>query len=260
MSSDEPDFVRALARGLEVIELFDMDHPSMSLSELATRACLSRGTVRRILITLETLGYVEKAGSKFRLRPRALRLGYAYLSSVRVWDLARPYLEAVNAELGETSSVAVLDGHEIVFVSRVAAKRIVKDYIPLGFRWPAYPTSLGRVLLASLTAEELDVYFASIKLEKLTEFTVVDETVLREKIRHVQEAGYASADRDIDPNLRSVAAPIFDRMGRIVAAINTNAQANKMSQDEIEARYVPVLKKAADAIGEVLKWQTTGFD
>jgi len=254
-NDDQPDFVRALARGLEVIELFDLDHPAMSLAQLSKRARLSRGTVRRILITLQTLGYVDVTAGKFRLLPRALRLGFAYLSAARVWELAQPYLEMVKRELGESCSVAVLDGYDIVFVARVASDRLVRDYIPLGLRWPAYPTSLGRILLSGLSESELDIYFSTTEFKPLTPFTMTDPASLREKIRHAKTAGWASADRDIDPNLRSVAVPIFDSKGRIVAAMNTNALATKLSQSEIENQYVPVLQKAANAFSEIVKWR-----
>lgn len=249
------DYVRAFARGLRVIECFDEGHPELTLSDVARRTGLTRPSARRALLTLQALGYVAGDGQRFSLTPRVLRLGYAYLSSQPLWKLAEPYLRDVGRSIGQSCSIAVLDGDDIVFVARHAAKRIINDYITIGFRYPAYPTSMGRVLLSGLPNAELDAFFERIKLEKLTPHTIVQKSKLRRIIEETRERGWACTDQELDISLRTIAVPIRDRTDRIIAAMNTNAPAHTIDMPSLIKEYLPPLQNAAAAVSELITWR-----
>src|SRR5690242_16211381 len=189
------DFVRALARGLAVIESFADAPNAATLSEIATRAKLSRGTVRRALMTLQSLGYLAEDNGRFSLSPRTLRLGYSYLSAQPLWTLARPYVEEVQAQTGETTSLSVLNDGMIVYLIRITASRLMHDNLTIGSRLPAYPASMGRVLLAGLPDAELERYLRETEIKQLTPLTVIDRGRLRTLIRQAHESGYAINDQ-----------------------------------------------------------------
>lgn len=191
------DFVRALARGLAVIESFEDTESTASLSEIAARAQLSRGTVRRALMTLQSLGYLAEENGRFSLLPRTLRLGYSYLSSQPLWALARPYVEEVHAQTGETTSLSALDDRMIVYLIRITASRLMHDRLTIGSRLPAYPASMGRVLLAGLPKTELERYLRETELKQLTPLTVIDPSRLRLLIDQAREAGFAVNDQEM---------------------------------------------------------------
>ena len=247
---EDPDFVRALARGLTVLEAFDADRPSMTLSEVAARVGLTRGSTRRLLLTLAQLGYVGVDGSSFSLRPRVLRLGYGYLSALPVWTAARPVVEAVAAETGESCSVSVLDGTDIVYVVRAAARRIVNDYLAIGTRLPAYATSMGKVLLAALPEPELRRYLDSTRMERLTATTLADGRALLRALEETRRRGWAVNDEEIEPGLRSIAVGIPGGKGP-AAAINVSVRASLVPVEALQD-YLPPLRRAAQSIGELL--------
>jgi IclR family pca regulon transcriptional regulator len=249
---NDRDFVRALARGLSVIECFDSAHTAMTLSEVATRSNLSRGSARRLLLTLQRLGYVGNEGTRFRLHPRTLKLGYAYLSSQPVWNLARSFIDGVSRDTGLSCSIAILDGTDIVYVARAAAKRILNDYIAIGTRLPAFATSMGRVLLAGQSDAGLDDYFKTEKIISHTPFTNTDIAALRHIIALTRGRGWASNDQEIELGLRSIAVPIRDDGGNVVAAMNVSAQSLRVEMSVLEQTYLPVLREAADAVSALL--------
>ncbi|GAA3604678.1 IclR family transcriptional regulator domain-containing protein [Microlunatus ginsengisoli] len=216
------EFVQSLARGLQVITAFNADRPRMTLSEVAVAAGLSRAAARRFLHTLAELGYVRTDGRLFELTPHVLRLGTAYLSGFGLPKLAQPHLERLSAEIGESTSAAVLDGTDIVYVARVSTRRIMTVGIAVGTRFPAFATSMGRVLLAALTPDELDSYFVAADLTPPTPRTVHDEAALRAILRTVGEQGWAEVDQELEAGLYSLAAPIRDADRRVVAAINVS--------------------------------------
>lgn len=218
-------FVQSLARGLEVIRAFDAAHPELSLSDVARRTGLTRATARRFLLTLVELGYVRTDGRLFRLTPQVLHLGFAYLSSLGLTDLAQPHLEALSAAVGESTSASVLDGAEIVYVARVAARRLMMVGISVGTRFPAYATSMGRVLLAAAPAAVLDDVLAARPLTALTARTITDRGALLEEIDRVRAQGWAVVDQELEAGLRSVAAPVHGASGEVVAAINVSMSA-----------------------------------
>lgn len=246
VASDQ--FVQSLARGLSVIAAFDADHPAMTLSEVAARVDLSRATTRRFLHTLVELGFVRTDGRVFALTPQVLRLGTAYLSGLGLPQLAQPHLERLSVEVGESTSAAVLDGTDIVYVARVAMRRIMSVGITVGTRFPAYATSMGRVLLADLPAAELDAYLSTADLRALTPRTLHDESGLRRELDRVREQGWARVDEELERGLRSLAVPVRDPGGSVVAALNVSAASSVTSADDLLDNCLEPLLAAAAAL------------
>jgi IclR family pca regulon transcriptional regulator len=242
------DYVQSLARGLTVIRAFDADHPRRTLSEVARHTDLTRATARRFLLTLAELGYVRTDGSVFWLTPRVLELGYSYLSSLSLPELAGPHLEALAEKVRESSSVSILDDGDVVYVARVPVRRIMTVSINIGTRLPAYATSMGRVLLAGLPPDDLDTYLERAHLTALTERTVLTPQQLRTELDRVREAGYSIVDQELEAGLRSLAAPIRDESGAVIAAVNISTQAARYTPAQVEADLVPAVCATADAI------------
>ena len=242
------DFVQSLDRGLAVIRCFSSEHPSLTLSEVAERTGLTRAAARRFLLTLQELGYVGSSGRQFSLRPRVLALGYAYLSSFSVAQIAQPHLEDLAEELHESCSVSVLDGDDIVYVARASANRIMTIALTVGTRLPPYPTSMGRVLLAGLPDGELDAHLSRARLRKLTEHTVDDPARLRAILADTAAKGWAAVDQELEAGVRSIAVPVRDSSGRVVAAINASAHAARVPMRTLEKQFLPRLLDAAGQI------------
>ena len=249
----DADFVQSLDRGLAVIRAFGPDRERLSLSEVARATGLTRAAARRFLLTLVRLGYVRSDGREFSLRPRVLELGYAYLSGLALPEVAEPHLEALSAKLHESSSISVLDGHHIVYVARVATKRIMTVAISVGTRFPAYAASMGRVLLAALSADELDKYLEEATLEAFNERTVTEPEQLRAIVREVGRQGYSIVDQELEDGLRAIAAPIRDSSGAVTAAINVSAHASRHTPDAMLTQILPELLKSATLIEADLK-------
>jgi IclR family pca regulon transcriptional regulator len=237
----EPHFVRSFERGLAVIRAFDAEHPSLTLSEVARLCELTRAAARRFLLTLVDLGYVHTDGRRFRLTPRVLELGYSYLSSFTLPQLAEPHLESLVAQVGESSSLCVLDGDDIVYVARVPTRRIMAATITVGTRFPAHVTSVGRVILAHLPDEEIAARLARADLRPLTARTIVSPEQLRTELRRVRRQGYAVVDQELEEGLRSVAAPVRDRDGEVVAAVNIPVAAGRNSVESVRRDLLPPL-------------------
>ncbi len=248
-----PEFVQSMARGLAVIKAFDETHQELTLSEVASITGLARAAARRFLLTLAELGYVRTDGRRFSLTPRVLELGYAYLSSLSLPQIAEPHLERLVAEVQETASVTVLDDTDIVYVARVTTSRIMRVTISIGTRFPAYATSMGRVLLADLTEQELDVYLERVSMRPITPRTITDPDVLRAELDRVREQGWALVDQELEEGLRSLAAPISDRSGRTTAAVNIATHATRTSAAEARRSLLPVLLRTAGQIGADLQ-------
>jgi len=244
----DSDFVQSLDRGLAVIRAFGPDRERLSLSEVARATGLTRAAARRFLLTLVKLGYVRNDGREFSLRPRVLELGYAYLSGLAMPEIAAPHLEELVARLRESSSISVLDGHHIVYVARVPTKRIMTVAISVGTRFPAFATSMGRVLLAGMSEEEFERYLAEATLDALTERTVTDAAKLREIVREVARQGYAIVDQELEEGLRAVAAPIRGAGDRVAAAINVSAHASRVSLTAMRTDLLPALLETARQI------------
>ena len=243
----EGEFVQSLERGLTVIRALRAPEPA-TLSEVARATGLSRAAARRFLHTLARLGYVKESGGRFRLTAQVLELGYAYLSSLTLPELAQPHLEELAETVHESSSVSVLDGDDIVYVARVPTRRIMTVAISVGTRFPAYATSMGRVLLAGLAGGELDAYLARADLAELTAATLTRPPALRAELDRVRRQGWAVVDQELEPGLRSVAAPIHDRAGEVVAAVNISAHAGRTTLDQLRRAVVPQVVATARRI------------
>ena len=253
-SSREPredHFVQSLERGLSVIRALGARDPQ-TLTEVAGATGLTRATARRFLLTLADLGYVRARDGRFALTPHVLELGYAYLSSSTLPEVSQPHLERLVEEVHESSSVSLLDGTDIVYVARVPTRRIMAVSISVGTRFPAYATSMGRVLLAGLSEPELTARLEDTAFESLTDVTVTDESELREKLQEVRQRGFAIVDQELEIGLRSVAVPIRRPGGEVAAAMNVTAHASRTSLAQMRRQLLPPLKATADAIGRDL--------
>jgi IclR family pca regulon transcriptional regulator len=239
------EYVQSLARGLAVIRAFDATSPELTLSDVARTTGLTRAAARRFLLTLVGLGYVRTDGRLFSLSPRVLELGYAYLSSLSLPEVALPHLERLVAEVHESASVSVLDDGDVVYVARVPTARIMRVTIAIGTRFPAYCTSMGRVLLAWLSPDELDASLERSPLERLTPRTTTSPTALRTELDRVRAQGWAMVDQELEEGLRSIAAPIRDRTGRVVAAVNVSSHASRTTLESVRRDLLPPLLATA---------------
>lgn len=242
------DFSTSLARGLRVITAFDRDNDEMTLSEVARRSDMTRAAARRYLLTLCELGYVAGDGKYFRLTPRVLELGFAFLTSMHIWDRAQPFMEQLTEQVNESCSISVLEGGDIVYVARVPTKRIMSVALGIGSRLPAFCTSMGRVLLADLRPAELDAFFAQGQFSPRTPHTITDPAALRTEIMDVQRNGYAIVDQELEVGLRSIAVPIRNKSGRVLAAMNISGHASRITADELRQRVLSPLLYAAEGI------------
>jgi IclR family pca regulon transcriptional regulator len=247
-STDEKQSLQSLERGIAVIQVFSREHPALTLSEVARLAGITRATARRILLTLEKLGHVRSDGRLFSLTPRVLTLGWAYLSSLNLSEIAQPVMEELARQTKESCSAATLDLPDIVYVARVPTGRIMTITLGVGSRLPAHATSMGRVLLADLPPDELDRFLAEHPLERYTERTIAGEERLRAELTAVREQGWALIDGELEIGLRSIAAPIRGADGRTIAALNTSAAAPRVSLEEFRGRFLSALLDAAAAI------------
>jgi IclR family transcriptional regulator, pca regulon regulatory protein len=243
-----PDFIEALARGLDVIKVFRPHEPIMTLAAVAGQTGLARPTARRILLTLADLGYVRAVDGGFELTPRVLELGMTYVLSRNLWDVARPHLQALVAQTHESSSIAQLDGSDIVYVARVAVPKIVTLAVTIGTRFPAMQTSLGKVLLAALPPEQAERVLAEPSRSGIVPRWQPDAGQRAAELRDVRARGWALADEELAPGIRSVAAPLRDGSGRVIAALNVNAHAAETSVDKLTRDYLPPLLQAAGAV------------
>lgn len=240
--------VQSMARGLAVITAFDGTRPRMTLSEVARQADLSRATARRFLHTLVALGYTDTDGREFWLRPKILELGYAYLSSLSLPDVAAAHLKSLADEVNESASVSVLDGTDIVYVARVPTRRIMTVSISVGTRFPAFVTSMGRVLLAALPRSRAADLLAAGELRALTRNTKTSPELLLAELDRVREQGWALVDQELELGLRSIAAPIRDSDGQVVAAMNVSVSATDDSIEQSRQRLLAPLLAAVTAL------------
>jgi IclR family pca regulon transcriptional regulator len=244
-----PEFIQSLARGLSVIRCFDAEHPELTLSEVANLTGLTRATARRLLLTLGELGYVSSNSRHFSLTPRVLDIGYAYLSSLNVQQIAQPFLEALSERVNESVSVTVLDEADIIYVARVPTTRIMTISLGLGSRLPAHCTSMGRVLLAELTPDELRAVLPD-QLAPRTDRTIRTRDELESVLDQVRRQGWALVDEELERGVRSIAAPLRDSTGRAVAAMNVSTHAGRTTVPEIHEHFLPALVATAREISD----------
>ncbi|ABN00428.2 IclR family transcriptional regulator [Burkholderia pseudomallei] len=245
-------YVQSFARGLAVIRAFDAEHPEQTLTEVASATGLTRAGARRILLTLQTLGYVEADGRLFRLTPKILDLGFAYLTSMPFWNLAEPVMEQLSARIHESCSAAVLDRTEIVYVLRVPTHKIMTINLSIGSRLPAYCTSMGRVLLSSLDAAALDDTLARSTLRAYTPRTLTDPAALKDEIATVRSQGWAIVDQELEAGLISLSAPIRNRRGQVIAAMNISGNAQRHTAKQMVKAFLDPLLEASQTVSQLV--------
>jgi IclR family pca regulon transcriptional regulator len=241
-----------LAKGLDVIRAFTRESPSLTLSEIAAHAGLPAATARRCLLTLAELGYVMQSGRNFLLRPKVLELGAAYLESMNIETLTKTYLEDLAHRTGDSAALTVLDGTEIVYVARTSVRTLMRLEAHVGSRFPAYPTSMGRVMLAGLSPERLQKYFARAQLVALTSHTVTDPARLMKLIEECRRAGYSAVEDELAYGVVAVAVPVYDQSQRVVAALNSSSHSKKISKARLVQERLGLLQDLSAQISREL--------
>jgi IclR family pca regulon transcriptional regulator len=251
-----PDFVESLARGLDVLRAFDQQHRAMSLADVASATGLARPTARRLLLTLEELGYVRSLDGAFSLTPKVITLGTAYVASLGLWEVARPHLEALVRQTGESSSMAQLDGSDIIYVARVSVPKIIALRVDIGTLFPAPQTSQGKVLLAALTREELDRVLEIPSRSGLPRYIGATRESLDAELTTIRARGWALADEELAPGVRSIAVPVRDGAGSVRAAMNVTVHAAETTTEHLLDAHLPrLLRAAGDVSADWATWQ-----
>jgi len=249
----DPNYMASLARGLEVMRGFSREKRHMSIAQLSHKTGIPRASVRRCLYTLAQLGYVaSEDGRNYSLRPKVLGLGHAYLSSTPLVVAAQPFLDRVSEAVNESCSLATLDGEDILYLARSVTSRIISVTLNVGSRLPAHCTSIGHVLLANQPPRELDRWLAKVDLRAFTDRTVTSKDKLREQLAQVREADYAIADRLMEIAVRSIAVPVRNSAGSVVAGMNVIVEAGRVSLRDMRTLYLPHLQAAAAELGAQL--------
>jgi len=252
-SGTERDFMAGLGKGLCVIECFDEENVQLSITAIAQKAGLSRAAARRCLLTLQQLGYAESDGKLFRLTPRVLRLGYAYIASSELPKILQPHLDKLSVQIEESCSASILHGDEIVYIARAATKRIMSVNLGIGTRLPAFCTSMGRVLLAALDPAEAKRRIASASRRQFTPKTRTREDELMQIFTRVREQGYCAIDQELEIGLVSIAVPIRNAAGKVVAALNIGTQSPRIPASELAERFLARLKATQKAVQPLIK-------
>ena len=246
------DYIQSAERCLSVIMAFTNGNPRMSFAELAAATGLSKPAVRRVLLTLQHLGYAQSWGTRFGLTPKVLGLGYAYLSSLNLTDVAQPLMEALTDQLRESTALVTLDGTDVVYVSRVHRHRISSITLVVGTRLPAYATASGHVLLADLKADVLEEYFSRADLRPLTARTLTSRTALKKRLSLVRSRGWDAVNQELETGRRSAAAPIRDAGGSVVAALSFSCGTSERSFEQMIEELVPALLETAAKLSTAL--------
>lgn len=238
------DMMGGLAKGLAVIETFTAERPRQSIAEVSATSGLDRATARRCLLTLAELGYADYDGKFFTLAPRVLRLGTACLATMPLPRLVQPTLDRLSETLNESASVSILDGAEIVYVARAARQRVMSIGLRPGSRLPAYCTSMGRVLLASLPESDARAVLGTGPLPARTALTLTDPDQIMARLAQVRARGFEVIDQEVEIGLRSIAVPLMNARGQVVAALNVGVAAVQKSVEDLQAQFLPALQQA----------------
>lgn len=251
------EFIEAISRGLSVIRAFSAEYPALTLSQVAQEASLARPTARRILMTLQDLGYVRAEDSYFQLTPKVLELGMSYVGSLGLWDVARPHLKDLVSTTGESSSMSQLDGSDIVYVARVAVPKLIGLRVDIGTRFPAPPTSQGKVLLAWMEPEKVIELLTQPSSSPVVPVMQWKKQPFFDELQRVRTQGYAVANEELARGIRSIAVPVRDASGNVRAAMNTTVHAAETSVEELTGGHLRNLRQAAAAVEEDWKrWQS----
>lgn len=252
MAIKPTDYIGSLAKGLAVLEAFDGGHPRLSVAQAAEATGLDRAAARRCLLTLTELGYAQYDGKFFALNPRVLRLGSHALASMPLTQIVQPWLDQLSERIGESVSVSILDGAEIIYVARAAQRRVMSIGLMPGSRLPAHCTSMGRILLGALGRKEAMALIRSSDLSPRTPNSLTDPDAIMEAIEKAQRDGYALVDQEIEIGLRSLAVALANPQGRVQAALNVGVSAAQKSAEEIMREYLPALQQVRQGIQPAL--------
>lgn len=247
------EHVQALERGIAVIRAFGLHRVTLTITDVAEATGLTRATARRFLLTLEHMGYVHRDGRDYSLRPRVLELGYAYLSGFTLAEVAQPFLNDLMLKVQESTSIAVRDGDELVYVAHAAPQRMMTINVPIGGRDPLYCTALGRVLLAAQSEDQIDRYLDATKVQAHTAATITDPVQLRQEIRRVREDGYSLIEDQIEDGLVAMAVPVRDTSGTVIAAMNICAYSPRTSPEGLRVNYLPLLQQTTEDIQKEMR-------
>jgi len=248
----DPSFMTSLARGLAVVNAFSDQRRAMTIAQLSHKTGIPRAAVRRCLYTLKQLGYADSEANNFYLKPKILSLGYSYLSSTPLTISAQPALNQVSRTLNESCSLGVLEDHEVIYISRSQSSRVMSVALNAGSRIPAYCSSMGRVLLSTLSEDDLSDYFSKVRLLAFTDHTVIEESELREILSDVRQRGYAIVEEELEIGLRSIAVPVRGASGIPVAALSIGAQASRADRSQLEKIFLPILLNTASELSVLL--------
>lgn len=249
-AAPDKEFMATLAKGLAVLAAFGRQRPTMTLSEAAAAADLSRAAARRVLRTLAELGYVAQNGRQFALAPKILDLGFGYLTSQSWIDRAQPLLKDLSERLHESSSAAILQGTEIVYVARVPTRRVMENVLTVGSHLPAFHTALGRSLLGFLDDAEVWRRLRATRIEAYTRSTIIDPQALLERVRADRDQGFSIVDEELESGLRSIAVPVVDRDGEALGAVDISTHAQRVTRGELRESFLPALRSTAAEIGQ----------
>jgi IclR family pca regulon transcriptional regulator len=250
---DKPrDIVGSIAHGFNVIKAFDAEHSQLTLSQVAERTGMSRAGARRYLLTLVHLGYIQQHERLFRLSPKVLELGYAYLSSVQLSTIAQPYIESLRDQIGETTALAVLDDGFIVHIARANSSKLIAPTLTIGRRFPAVYTSTGRVLIAMKSDREIDEIIRKSDLTPPTRLSLSSESEIRKALKKVKRNGYAIGNQENEIGVRSLAVPVSNKSGEVVAAIDILTNIATVTSQQLMRDFLPLLKAAAIDMEQML--------
>jgi len=245
-SVNNKDFLKTLSRGLSLIKSFDKETPRMTLSEVAKKNNMSRASARRFVLTLETLGYLMRVGDYFQLTANILNIGHQYLENLNFIEVITPFMRDVSQKLGKACSASILNGTDIVYVARIPSQQqILSVNLNIGSHLPAFCTSMGRVMLASLSEEELELYFKQSEIKQYTDKTITDTHQLKTIIKKVKKDGYSIVNQELEKSLRAIAVPIRNNRGQVLCAMNVGIPVGQVKMNEIISYYLPVIKAAA---------------
>jgi IclR family transcriptional regulator, pca regulon regulatory protein len=253
ITDKDPEYLSTLERGLSVLRAFDEQHPEMRLSEVAVKTGLNPAVARRCLNTLVALGYVGQHGRNFLLRPEVLSFGSAFLASMNIEQTCTPALQMLRDDTGDSASMSVLSGREILYIAHVSTNRHIRLGANVGTRFPVHATSMGAAIMAFRPEAEREAFLSNAPFERYTEKTLTDASALRARLSHVREQGVASALDELDYGIVSVAVPLFDAQRQVVAAINCSTTTSRISQEEMIKTRLPGLQKAAGEIEAALR-------
>lgn len=242
----DPDFMTSLARGLAVVQAFQERKRQLTIAQVSHRTEIPRAAVRRCLHTLIKLGYATSDGRTYSLLPKVLTLGHAYVSSTPLAVSAQPYLDRMSEQLHEACNMATLEGNDILYIARSATtERLISIDLSVGGRLPAYCTSMGRILLAALDDASLEDYLEQVELQPKTRKTLADKTQLHECLQQVRQQGWCIVDQELEQGLRSIAVPVYDASGQVLAALNVSTHAGRVSRSNLEQRFLPTMLAAS---------------